>query len=103
MEKELEQFYKVFEIEPKEKRWCPLLNKLCIDCKTKPCKIKRYPPITDTIILELINIILKTGGEFRIIGAFSDITILRKNIIQACNSIAPQIKPQVQELFKELK
>jgi hypothetical protein len=139
MEKELEQFYKMFEIKPnvygcKKARECVTTTtgwttKECISCKFFQPRQIVYPPITDTIILGLQKIItdhtfsyenmecrkVTINAPFGYIykygqyechcGESSAHTIgkgktMKLALINLCNLIAPEIKPQVQELFK---
>lgn len=105
------KFFEAFEVEKEhkcgDKKHCRsgeykgvICNGTCEECEIG---VLVYPSITPEIVLKLINIILKARGEFRLIGSFSSIEVIKDKVCQACIQLQPEIQTQVQELFNQAK
>lgn len=89
MNKIEEEFFKTFEIRPKELEY--------------PDNFEYYPEITDRILLELIYVIIRQNGSYQL-HIVKDIIDLKEQILKSCIllSVFKEFKNVVQSLFTEV-
>lgn len=100
MHKLKEQFFEVFEIEPKTNREYGhemiIYNEACTE------ELKFYLPITDSHYLDLICILnqyFNASGQPPIMVLGLHPEALKEHILRRCIHYSDEIKSQIQELF----
>ena len=111
MTNELEkQFFKEFDIKPKDFKhcdwdsWCPYPNKIICDdaCPYFKTYMRGYPEITPNILLKLICILTKFYGEL-VLEQCLDVKDLKEQVLNIFirTSYKANFKQEVRTLFEE--
>ena len=104
-EKLEEKFFKTFDIEPrlvepctKPRHKCP--ERFVKDCSECPRAWRKYPQITDHILLELICVALNTFETFEV-NRLMKIDSLKEKILELLMLAQDDVYKEVQTVFKE--